>query len=247
MDQEKKQPDNTPNTPPAKVSKPSGPDAFGIPDLEFKPIQRKEENPVPKSLASQPVAATSSKATPQSTKTPIKPPANPSAPSKSKETTTTPKRKIKPLVWLLMLLVLVLSGLGIFIYTSNKQIREDWMAIFRKSAERASESGTQESIPPPTEEEMMVTPMEEQPASASETPSGVRYYIIVGGFAVPDNAKRYKETLEKDGYAAKVLDPAEGKPLYKVSVQDFATIVEALAAREELKQKFDLTIWVYKK
>jgi cell division protein FtsN len=240
MDEEKKQPKNTPNLPPANVSKPSGPDSFGMPDLVFKPIQRAEEKSTPKPVASKP-----------SEPLPAKPSNKPVQPAPKKKEEKKEKKpsgsRVKPIVWILTIVLVLLAAAAVFIYTSRDKLAEDWMAIFRKSAENAAKQEVEESVPPPSEEEMMVTPTEEPAAPSTELPTGVRYYIIVGGFAVQENATRYKETLEQHGYKSRVLDPEDGKPLYKVSVQDFATIDEALAAREELKQKFDLTIWVHKK
>ncbi|MBY0424523.1 MAG: SPOR domain-containing protein, partial [Cytophagales bacterium] len=71
-----------------------------------------------------------------------------------------------------------------------------------------------------------------------------RYFVIVGGFKDPDKALLLRDKLEGEGVDSKILQPAKGNTLYRVSVADYENFEEALQKSNELKSKFGDAIWV---
>ncbi len=230
-----------PLKPQSNTNKPEGPDSFGMPDLEFKPIKRGEPTPAP---------TTDSSARPT-------PPSEESKPTLSSKRAE--KKEVKPsytfekprasakkpnrtFLIVSLVFIVLLSVSAVYLYLKSKDNGGDWMAVFKKGAEQAP---IQEEEPSPAEEEMMI-PEPSNTEAEIAVAQGPRYYVIVGGFSVPENAQRYKDNLTSEGHNAKVLEPTSSSPLHKVSVEDFPSLESALEARETLKQKFDLSIWVYK-
>jgi cell division septation protein DedD len=218
------------------ISKPEGPDSFGMPDLAFTPIKR--EAPAPKKQPEQKVA-------PEVTKQPV---------------SSTPGEPINKRsnygIWIFSSLIIILfTVFGVYIFIIKGATMDNWFSVLQgKETKAESESVSPGMLDDTTnvinEEELMVTPPEVLPDGSSTAKANAespRFYIIVGGFGVVDNAKKYREQLVAEGYpAAKIIEPQGNNPLTKVSVEDYPTLEEALKRREEVKQKFDLSIWVYK-
>jgi nucleoid DNA-binding protein len=71
-----------------------------------------------------------------------------------------------------------------------------------------------------------------------------RYFVIVGGFKDPDKALLLRDKLEGEGVDSKILQPAKGNTLYRVSVADFPNFDQAMEKSNELRPKFGDSIWV---
>jgi len=84
---------------------------------------------------------------------------------------------------------------------------------------------------------------EKEPVLTISAKTG-RFYIITGGYARLKNAEISREQIRKGGQDAKVLLPLPGSKLFRVSVADFATKEEAIAALVGYRKSFGETIWV---
>ncbi|QHT66704.1 hypothetical protein GXP67_08550 [Rhodocytophaga rosea] len=110
---------------------------------------------------------------------------------------------------------------------------------------------TNEVVAAPTEEKPAVTSFTE---TAPENTDGVavvgnprRYYVIIGGFSVRENAFKLKEELNSKGNSdAKVVVPKTDGNLLKVSYADFDTFATAASKAEELKAIYGSSVWVLK-
>jgi hypothetical protein len=100
-------------------------------------------------------------------------------------------------------------------------------------------SAVQEVIP----EKDLIEPV--KPQLVVEKATG-RYYVISGGYSTQENAEVSRDAIIKMGTDAKVLIPGRFSKLYRVSVADFNTEIEAKDALSSLKQSFGETIWVFK-
>ena len=88
-----------------------------------------------------------------------------------------------------------------------------------------------ETTPEKTAEEPIIE-VEEKLVSVNELPPDpARYFVIIGSFRNPDNAKYYQKQIHLDGFSSELLKNEEG--LYRVSVMTFDDI---LKARKEIKR-----------
>jgi cell division septation protein DedD len=71
-----------------------------------------------------------------------------------------------------------------------------------------------------------------------------RYYIIAGGYSSLKNARWGLKQLTGQGGKGTVILPVNAGDLHRVSVQDYASKVEALQHLPELKKKFGNNIWI---
>jgi cell division protein FtsN len=91
-------------------------------------------------------------------------------------------------------------------------------------------SGT-ELISETTAESPIIEVEEKLVAINDIAPEPFNYFVIIGSFRNPDNARNYQKQIENDGFSSELLKNDAG--LYRVSVMASNNI---LAAREEIKQ-----------
>jgi nucleoid DNA-binding protein len=72
----------------------------------------------------------------------------------------------------------------------------------------------------------------------------MRYYVIVNGFSVENNATRFRRQLVKEGNSGAKMLPRGTNNLLKVSVADFASRADAEAKAEEMKKQYPAA-WVF--
>ncbi len=95
--------------------------------------------------------------------------------------------------------------------------------------------------------EITKTPASPDPVVATtETAKTVRYYVIVNGFSIEGNAKRFRKALEITGQeGAKILGRG-ANGLIKVSVADFKDRADAEAKVKQMQVKYPQA-WVFEK
>lgn len=121
-------------------------------------------------------------------------------------------------------------------------IAEEEMPAISDTLAFAPEGATDE--PFIAEEKPAVQPEETKfPAHIINRKDG-RFYIITGGYARLENAEVSRAEVAGKGASAKIVLPAPGSRLYRVTVADFATPEEAHAALHTYRQKFGETLWV---
>jgi cell division septation protein DedD len=82
-----------------------------------------------------------------------------------------------------------------------------------------------------------------QSQDSGSTPLGIRkgaeYAVQVGAFAIPENARKLRDTFARNGYDATVLENfLDGANLlYLVWVGTYASMEEAESAREAIRQR----------
>ena len=128
----------------------------------------------------------------------------------------------------MIILICVLIGTALLSFScagTNKHLRKN-----RKSAT--------ESVVPKIEEKQLSEPaveikeVEEKLVPIDEKlPDPHRYFVIIGSFRNPDNAKKYQGQILKKGFSSEILKNEAG--LYRVSVM---STDEIEPAREDIRR-----------
>ncbi len=75
-----------------------------------------------------------------------------------------------------------------------------------------------------------------------------RYFVIIAGFENPKNAEKFRDKLISDGLDSKIIEPyTGGNNLYRVSLDDFDNITEALKRKDNLISTYGADLWVLKR
>ncbi|HYW95365.1 MAG TPA: SPOR domain-containing protein [Bacteroidales bacterium] len=85
--------------------------------------------------------------------------------------------------------------------------------------------------PPITEKEEKIVEQDDKPLIQNH------YYVIIGSFKNPDNARTYQEQIASDGFSSVLLRNEEG--LYRVSVMSTNTILQARNEIRRIRTRFD--------
>jgi cell division protein FtsN len=67
-------------------------------------------------------------------------------------------------------------------------------------------------------------------------PEPFHYFVIIGSFRNPDNAKNYQKQIEKDGFSSELLKNDAG--LYRVSVMASNNVLDARQEIKRIREKF---------
>jgi cell division protein FtsN len=126
--------------------------------------------------------------------------------------------------------------------TSEKPVEE------KVSEEKATEAKVTKAEPKVAENNTVKatkTPAVSAPVAKNEkTAKSTRYYVIVNGFSVEENAKRFRNALVENGQkGAKILERGSNG-LIKVSVADFENKADADAKVKQMHQKYPAA-WVF--
>jgi cell division protein FtsN len=92
----------------------------------------------------------------------------------------------------------------------NKRLRKSRKPVTEQVIPKVEEKKTKEEVIPIKEVEEKLVPI------AEIMPNPHRYFVIIGSFRNPENAKKYQGEILKEGFSSEVLRNEEG--LYRVSV-----------------------------
>src|SRR4030043_1454208 len=87
---------------------------------------------------------------------------------------------------------------------TNKKLRKNQKTVSEYVAPTQKESGTTEITVPIKEVEEKLVPINEV------KPNPHRYFVIIGSFRNPENAKKYQGQILKDGFSSEILKNEEG-------------------------------------
>ena len=124
------------------------------------------------------------------------------------------------IICLITALVLVSSCAGI-----NKRLRKNKKPVIENIAPETEPKESLHTAAPIKEIEEKLVPVDEL------APNPHRYFVIIGSFRNPDNAKKYQVQILKEGFRSEILKNEEG--LYRVSVQ---ATDEIGVARDEIRR-----------
>ncbi|WMJ74332.1 SPOR domain-containing protein [Cytophagaceae bacterium ABcell3] len=194
-------------------------------------------------------------------------------PAIKKENTPMPEKKEKKGLKALALMVpvLVLIGAGITFFAQKDDALLSGLFAGNNSAEEFESEGVEESLDSAIEVEEKgheVEPLleevetEEEPLVSEELPEAseeeeaeevsapeihtVKYYLVAGAFSNQANAVKLFEKYTSKGVDTKLIEPAKGNGLYKVTVAEFESGKAAFAEMETYKKQFGNDLWILK-
>jgi cell division protein FtsN len=112
---------------------------------------------------------------------------------------------MKILVYLILSLILVSSSCA----GTNKRLRKNKKTTVEVVTKSDKNTLTESAAPIKEVEERLVP-------DAEGVTNIHHYFVIIGSFRNPENAKNYKEKILKEGFSSEILKNEEG--LYRVSV-----------------------------
>ena len=199
-------------------------DDFGLPEVNFDPVNRKEEPGTPKEEAPKPEAAATKKEVIDQHRT-----------TKPKDDNNEGKPVYGPIVTALVVIV-VLAGIAVWLLFGGG------LDMFKKKEVAKKDPPpkvVKKPAPKPVKKEVVVNP---EPAAGIDTigyGTG-RYYVVVGSFIDDDVALDFCKQIEASGKRAIVLDPSGTvSKYYRVAVgKDYATEQEAKDAAKALAGQY---------
>ena len=142
------------------------------------------------------------------------------------------------LIYLVIGLILVSSSCA----GTNKRLRKNKKPI-SEVVSKTEENKLTEAVAPIKEVEEKLVPIEE------EKPNPHNYFVIIGSFRNPQNAKKYQYQLKKDGFTSEILKNENG--LHRVSVLATNDIniarVDIRRIRSYFPEYFDTWLLIQKK
>ncbi len=139
--------------------------------------------------------------------------------------------------------------------TAETQASDDWDAIEEEPVKTTEEKIVDAKSEAPKKEEVKTQPKIENTvvketktaepvAAVKKAEKAARYYVIINGFSVEGNAKRFRNNLVTNGHKdAKILERG-ANGLIKVSYADFANRTEAELQAKQLKKDYPAA-WVF--
>lgn len=228
-------------------------DTFGLPDIEYRPLDPKEGDSLRESDASTPFADDDEAVHDKGSKDQqtenryMKEKEFPRLPDEEEEA---PNRN-----WFWVLLLIIVSGIALFLaykylYLPRKQQQQETARALEKSLQEEAREA-EEAAKRQAEEETKA-----DGSSKAAIPTGVgsieelttrtgRYYVIVSSSVDGDLAMDYAKKLKKKGLEVKIFKSKGQLAFTRVAVANYATLDEARSGLETVRRQFGVG-WVRK-
>lgn len=198
---------------------------YGLPEVEFSPIEREPSHEPEETVAHNQV--------------------NHNRYQQEDE----PEQKSSSLP-IILILVGIIALTGIFVYFfafDNDSPREQ---VTQRTEPAAPVTYAEEEEEDAYVEADWNTPAPETPAAEGSVTNisqrTGRYYVIVGSFIDGDLASDYANRLAKDGQQAKIIEPSGTQKFYRLSVNDAESINDLQTNMDNMKAKYGENIWIVK-
>lgn len=198
----------------------SGSEEYGLPELNFEPIKREEEETQEEKSV------------------------NKSIP----KTEEVKSNNILPVLVGALVIVLIFGAALYYFVLREPEIEQP--AYVPYVAEPAVVVEEEEEEPVENFADFNAVETNEFPAETKEGSVTIingrtqRNYIVVGSFFDEDNANDYGNLLASKGIDAKIIQPGRGRRFYKLAVADFDTFDEASDNIHTYKETYGEQIWV---
>jgi hypothetical protein len=210
---------------------------FGLPDLEFKPLEEQAPKPEEPGAPDQPVAETTT-------------------PTESFDAYAVDEAKSKAPLILTIVIVLVVAIAGYliynFVYVPRAQEKAKKEELARKQA-AARKKAEEERL---ANERAAEEERKRQEALAKATPAvGTieilsartrRYYVVITSDIDDDLLMDYAKKLSAQGVNLKVIPPFGGKNFHRLAIADHDTFAQAQANADAVKATYGSGVWVLK-
>jgi hypothetical protein len=223
-------------------------DTFGLPEIEYKPLDRDESSSTSGEVQPEPVPEGSSAPRYQYEERPVE--------GKS-EYTYVPEEEAAP-VWpkvlgILLVIVLALGAAFFFLYYRPAQVEKERLANAKLEQEQKAKA-EQDRL---AEEQRLRDEAERLRAdSIANTPKvGVvetlsertgRYYVVVASAVDDDLLMDYAKKLSGTGVSSKIIPPFAKYKFYRLAIADGDTFASAQEVANSKKSEYGDALWVLK-
>ncbi len=216
----------------------NGDDNFGLPELDYKPLESSEETTSTSTYSSEQTEAPKEESTQPYSYTPVE----------------EPKSNAPIIIAIIIGLILVVSGFLIyqFVYkpkaekakkellakqaAEKKKEEEARLAKEKEEAERRRLAEEKTAAP--------VTPAEGSIVTLSERTG--RYYVVIHSDLDDDLLMDYAKKLSAQGTSSTIIPPSGKKRFFRLAVGDYETFADAQANADQMKATYGTGIWVFK-
>lgn len=231
-------------------------DSFGLPDIEYKPLDTPQENP------SQPEAETPTYEEPVASEQPAEvsepvaaasePPVRESYKSSYSYTPEEPKSNASLIIAIVIGLVILVAGFLIYQYVYVPQQEKEKQELARKAEEERKQREEKERLAKEEEERRK----REAEAAANATPKeGTietlsertrRYYVVVSSAIDDDLVMDYARKLSAKGVSSKIIPPFGKYKFFRLAIADHDSFASAQANADAVKGDYGNEVWVIK-
>lgn len=216
----------------------NGDDNFGLPELDYKPLESNEET------------TSSSTYSSEQTEAPKEETAKPYSYTPVEET----KSNAPIIIAIIIGLILIVSGFLIyqFVYKpkaekAKKELLAKQAAEKKKEEEAARLAKEKEEAERRRLEEektATVTPAEGSIVTLSERTG--RYYVVIHSDLDDDLLMDYAKKLSAQGTSSTIIPPSGKKRFFRLAVGDYETFADAQTNADQMKATYGSGIWVFK-
>lgn len=223
-------------------------DTFGLPEIEYKPLDRNESSSPSGEAPQEPVQEESSLPRYQYEERPVE--------GKS-EYTYVPEEEAAP-VWpkvlgILLVIVLALGAAWFFLYYRPAQVEKEKLAKAKLEQEQKAKA-EQDRL---AEEQRLRDEAERLRADSIANASKVgvvetlsertgRYYVVVASAIDDDLLMDYAKKLSGTGVSSKIIPPFAKYKFYRLTIADGDTFASAQEVANSKKSEYGDALWVLK-
>lgn len=224
-------------------------DSFGLPDLDYKPLNELEQKSEATNVTSE-TESTSVEFTEQIF----------SGEAEQKQevrniylTEEEPKSKAPVIIGIIIALVVVLAGFLIYQYVIAPNREKDRLAkIEQEKARKAKEES--DRITREQEEERKRREAEEAAAKAKPAEGAIesltaptgRYYVVVASAVDGDLVMDYAKKLSAKGVGTKIIPPFGKSKFSRITISDHDSFAAGQTAADAAKAEYGNAVWVIK-
>ncbi len=221
----------------------NGDDNFGLPDLDYKPLDSKEESTSTSPYMSEEKETTSSESS-ETTQgysyTPVE----------------EPKSNAPIVIAIIIGLVLLASAFLIYQYWYKPKAEKAKKELVAKQEADRKQKEEQARLAKEKEEAERQRLEAEKAAAVTATPAtGTietlsertgRYYVVIHSSVDDDLVMDAAKKLSAQGVSTHIIPPYSKKKLYRLAIGNFDTLADAEASIGDAKSNYGLGIWVIK-
>lgn len=215
----------------------NGDDNFGLPELDYKPLESNTETT--STYSSEQTESTKEKVTQPYSYTPVE----------------EPKSNAPVIIAIIIGLILVVSGFLIYQFVYKPKAEKAKKELLAKQA--ADKKKEEEAARLAKEkEEAERRRLEEEKAAAPVTPAeGAivtlsertgRYYVVIHSDLDDDLLMDYAKKLSAQGTSSSIIPPSGKKKFFRLAVGDYETFADAQTNADQMKATYGTGIWVFK-
>lgn len=210
-------------------------DSFGLPDIEYKPLDKGKEEVMDTSSSAEEPAQTEERYV-------YTPPVD-------------EKSKAPLIIGLVIGAVIIIAGYLIYqyVYKPGQERAKQEQLAKQKEAEAKAERDKQARIAR-DQEEARQRAIADSLAIANAKPAvGTietltertrRYYVVISAGIDDDLQLDYAKKLSKEGIGTKIIPPFGKTKFYRLAIADFDTYAKAQTNADDLKGKYGSEVWV---